>query len=134
MIRKTFWWINKPLLSSTGTYFIYVFVYYLRLSIKKGPYRFRVGCLNSRSKKNVLESLNDLKFILYLKYDNFSTAWCMTRLHLLPIIYVRAHYIIQLEILSFFLSSGMTRRSFMSAHSYVLRQDSGKNIIYTRTH
>ena len=36
--------------------------------------------------------------------------------------------------LSFFLSSGMTRRSFMSAHSYVLRQDSGKNIIYTRTH
>ena len=29
--------------------------------------------------------------------------------------------------LSFFLSSGMTRRSFMSAHSYVLRQDS----IYT---
>jgi hypothetical protein len=33
-----------------------------------------------------------------------------------------------------FLSSGMTRRSFMSAHSYVLRQDSGKNIIYTRTH
>ena len=84
--------------------------------------------------KNVLEFLNDLKFILYLKYDNFSTTWCMTRLPLLPIIYVRAHYIIQLEILSFFLSSGMTRRSFMSAHSYVLRQDSGKHIIYTRTH
>ena len=83
---------------STGTCFIYIFVYYLRLSIKKGPYRFRVGCLNSRSKKNVIESLNDLKFILYLKYDNFSTTWCMTRLPLLPIIYVRAHYIIQLEI------------------------------------
>jgi hypothetical protein len=33
----------------------------------------------------------------------------------------------------YFLSSGMTRRFFMSAHSYVLRQDSGKNI-YTRTH
>ena len=48
--------------------------------------------------KNVLEFLNDLKFILYLKYDNFSTTWCMTRLPLLPIIYVRAHYIIQLEI------------------------------------
>ena len=48
--------------------------------------------------KNVLEFLNDLKFILYLKYDNFSTTWCMTRLLLLPIIYVRAHYIIQLEI------------------------------------
>jgi hypothetical protein len=44
------------------------------------------------------EFLNDLKFILYLKYDNFSTTWCMTRLLLLPIIYVRAHYIIQLEI------------------------------------
>jgi hypothetical protein len=28
--------------------------------------------------KNVLEFLNDLKFILYLKYDNFSTTWCMT--------------------------------------------------------
>jgi hypothetical protein len=42
--------------------------------------------------------LNDLKFILYLKYDNFSTTWCMTRLPWLPIIYVRAHYIIQLEI------------------------------------
>ena len=27
----------------TGTRFIYIFVYYLRLSIKKGPYRFRVG-------------------------------------------------------------------------------------------
>ena len=40
-----------------------------------------------------------------------------------------------LKMTSFFrLSSGMTRRSFMSAHSYVLRQDSGKNIIYTRTH
>jgi hypothetical protein len=26
----------------------------------------------------------------------------------------------------------MDRRSFMSAHSCVLRQDSGKNIIYTR--
>ena len=48
--------------------------------------------------KNVLEFLNDLKFILYLKYENFSTTWCMTRLPLLPIIYVRAHYIIQLEI------------------------------------
>ena len=47
--------------------------------------------------KKVFE-LNDLKFILYLKYDNFSTTWCMTRLPLLPIIYVRAHYIIQLEI------------------------------------
>jgi hypothetical protein len=37
--------------------------------------------------KNVLELefLNDLKFILYLKYDNFSTTWCMTRLPLLPI-------------------------------------------------
>jgi hypothetical protein len=33
-----------------------------------------------------------------------------------------------------FLSSGMDRRSFMSAHSCILRQDSGKNIIYTRTH
>jgi hypothetical protein len=29
----------------------------------------------------------------------------------------------------FLLSSGMTRCSFMSSHSYVLRQDSGKNII-----
>ena len=48
--------------------------------------------------KYVLEFLNDLKFILYLKYDNFSTTCCMTRLPLLPIIYVRAHYIIQLEI------------------------------------
>jgi hypothetical protein len=48
--------------------------------------------------KNVLEFLNYLKFILYLKYDNFSTTWCMTRLPLLPIIDVRAHYIIQLEI------------------------------------
>ena len=48
--------------------------------------------------KNVLEFLNDLKFILYLKYDNFSTTWCMTCLPLLPIIYVRTHYIIQLEI------------------------------------
>jgi hypothetical protein len=47
--------------------------------------------------KNVLEFLNDLKFILYLKYDNCSTSWCMTRLPLLPIIYIRAHYIIQLE-------------------------------------
>ena len=28
----------------------------------------------------------------------------------------------------FLLSSGMARRSFMSAHSYVLRQDSGKHI------
>jgi hypothetical protein len=27
--------------------------------------------------KNVLEFLNDLKFILYLKYDNFSTIWRM---------------------------------------------------------
>jgi len=36
--------------------------------------------------------------ILYFKYDNFSTTWCMTRLPWLPIIYVRAHYIIQLEI------------------------------------
>ena len=44
---------------------------------------------------NVLEFLNDLEFIFYLKYDNFSTTWCMTRLPLLPIIYVRAHYIIQ---------------------------------------
>ena len=78
--------------------YIYIFIYYLRLSIKKGPYRFRVGCLSSRWKKNVLVFLNDLKFILYLKYDNFSTTWCMTRLPLLPIIYVRAHYIIQLEI------------------------------------
>ena len=81
----------------TGTRFLYIYVYYLRLSIKKGPYRFRVGCLSSRSKKNVFEFLNDFKFILYLKYDNFSTTWCMTRLPLLPIIYVRAHYIIQLE-------------------------------------
>jgi hypothetical protein len=48
--------------------------------------------------KKVFEFLNDLKFILYLKYDNFSATWCMTRLPLLPIIYVRAHYIIQLEI------------------------------------
>jgi hypothetical protein len=48
--------------------------------------------------KNVLEFLNDLKFILYLKYDNFSTTCCMTRLPLLPIIYVKTHYIIQLEI------------------------------------
>ena len=48
--------------------------------------------------KNVSEFLYDLKLILYLKYDNFSTTWCMTRLLLLPIIYVRAHYIIQLEI------------------------------------
>ena len=53
---------------------------------------------NPYFEKNVLEFLNDLKFILYLKYDNFSTTWCMTRLPLLPIIYVRAHYIIQLEI------------------------------------
>ena len=30
---------------------IYIFAYYLRLSIKKGPYRFRVGCLSLRSKK-----------------------------------------------------------------------------------
>jgi hypothetical protein len=29
-----------------------------------------------------------------------------------------------------FLSSGMDRRSFMSAHSYVLRQDSGKKTLY----
>jgi hypothetical protein len=36
--------------------------------------------------KNVLESLNDLKFILYLKYDNFSTIWCMTRLPLLQLL------------------------------------------------
>ena len=35
----------------TGTRFIYICVYYLRLSIKKGPYRFRVSCLSSRSKK-----------------------------------------------------------------------------------
>jgi hypothetical protein len=48
--------------------------------------------------KKVFEFLNDLKFILYLKYDNFSATWCMTRLPLLSIIYVRAHYIIQLEI------------------------------------
>ena len=33
-----------------------------------------------------------------MKYDNFSTTWSMTRLPWLPIIYVRAHYIIQLEI------------------------------------
>ena len=60
----------------TGTRFIYIFVYYLRLSIKKGSRRlpqFTVG-------KNVLEFLNDLKFILYLKYDNFSTTWWMTYL------------------------------------------------------
>jgi hypothetical protein len=43
-------------------------------------------------------------------------------------------YYRNLSFLSFFLSSGMDRRSFMSAHSRVLRQDSGKNIIYTRTH
>ena len=72
--------------------------------------------------KNVFEFLNDLKFILYLKYDNFSTTWCITRLPFysqrqvrawfrlvnivinkfycknIKIIYVRAHYIIQLEI------------------------------------
>jgi hypothetical protein len=48
--------------------------------------------------KNVLEFLNDLKFILYLKYDNFSTTWCMIHLPFLPIIYVRTHYIIQFEI------------------------------------
>ena len=36
---------------TTGTRFIYISVYYIRLSIKKGPYRFRVGCLSSRSKK-----------------------------------------------------------------------------------
>jgi hypothetical protein len=42
---------------------------------------------------------------------------------------------LSINVINFFLlSSGMTRRSFMSAHSYVLRQDSGKNIIYTRTH
>ena len=35
--------------------------------------------------------------------------------------------------LSFFLQVWRAR-SFMSAHSYVLRQDSGINIIYTRTH
>ena len=77
----------------TGTRFIYIFVYYLRLSIKKGSSRLPQFTVE----KNVLEFLNDLKFILYLKYDNFSTWW-MTRLPLLPIIYVRAHYIIQLEI------------------------------------
>jgi len=49
-------------------------------------------------KKTVLEFLKRAKIILYFKYDNFSTPWCMTRLPWLPIIYVRAHYIIQLEI------------------------------------
>ena len=86
--------VFKIRVGSIGTRFIYIFVYYLRLSIKKGPCRLPQFMVE----KNVLEFLNDLKFILYLKYDNFSTIWCMTRLPLLPIIYVRAHYIIQLEI------------------------------------
>jgi hypothetical protein len=30
--------------------------------------------------KNVIEFLNDIKFTLYLKYDIFSTTWCMTRI------------------------------------------------------
>ena len=63
--------------------------------------------------KNVSEFLYDLKLILYLKYDNFSTTWCMTRLLLLPIIYVRAHYIIQLEIhknTSYFSSNTATQQ------------------------
>ena len=96
--RKTKLRHNTTCVGHTGTRFIYMCVYYLRLSIKKGPYRFRDSCLSSRSKKMFLDFLNDLRFILFLKYDNCSTTWCMTRLPLLPIIYVRAHYIIQLEI------------------------------------
>ena len=34
---------------TTGTCFIYIFVYYPRPPPKKGPYRFCVGCLSSRS-------------------------------------------------------------------------------------
>ena len=46
--------------SSTDTRFIYIFVYYLRLSIKKGPYRFRVGSLTSRSKTLLYNFFSEL--------------------------------------------------------------------------
>ena len=77
----------------------HIYICLLSTSIHKaGSLSVSRRLLQFTVEKNVLEFLNNLTFILYLTYDNFSTTWCMTRLPLLPIIYVRAHYIIQLEI------------------------------------
>lgn len=47
-----------PYDTTTGTCFIYMYMFLLFTSpTKKGAYRFHVGLLSSRSKKNVLEFL-----------------------------------------------------------------------------